>query len=124
MESRTILVGPEHEARARAIATFYRHGMPGMTLLARGIAAPPPVVLKPLPQPYGICHYKLESGDECGRHISRNKTRCGSCYHSALKVVAESLTPEQLAEFLKDMDGLDRLEVLSTIRPYLKFSAA
>ena len=122
MESQRIVVGPEHADRMRAISAFYRLGMPGMTLVGGGIAAPAPKIAgAPLPQSFGICHYLLDSGAECGRRISKNKTRCGRCYLAAIRQVAESLTPELLKEYVKDMDGLDRLEVMATIRPYLKF---
>jgi hypothetical protein len=111
MEPRAILISPDQAGQARRISAFYQFGMPGMTLLAGGVAAAPP---KPeAPHAFGTC--------QCGKRISRNKTRCGACYLVALKQIAETIDRPQLEEFLKDMDGLDRLEVLGTIRPFLKF---
>jgi hypothetical protein len=115
-----ILVPPDKQARARAISVFYQLGMPGMTLMGAGGIAPKSTA--PLPKSYSTCDYLLESGEPCGRRISRNKTRCGRCYLAALRQVAESLTPELLEEYLKDMAPLDRLEVMGSIRPFLKFA--
>ena len=88
--------------REREIRTFFRLGLPGMTLRA------------PAPELVKRC--------ACGKRISFNKSRCFDCQQEVLQELGDQIDSQDLLDAMLDRSFPEmRQEMLDSLKPYLKF---
>ena len=94
--------------KAATVESFYRHGMPGMTLKAK------PDALKPL----------VKRCLDCPRQISNGRVRCKHHQDQWMAELASQIDTPELLQLVLDRNFAPELrpEVLAALKPHLSFT--